>query len=303
MLTVSSLTRAELGARLASTGIHLQTGSFVTHLKSGIPTVADGIHLLYADYPLLEGCEFADFHVALVRRTGLRRWYRPQVDFIYDGMSMFRPLALNQAFPMFEWGLNWCVSSRAHDHVILHAAVVEKDGHAVILPAPPGSGKSTLCASLVANGWRLLSDELALVRPEDGMVQPLPRPISLKNASIPVMRQYRPDGIMSPPVSDTIKGTVAHLKAPADSVARAGEPARVAFIIFPKYSAGAPVTLEEIPRAEAFMQLAENGFNYSVTGAPGFEALAGVIDQSRCYRFSYSVIDEAIAAFAALEPR
>jgi predicted ATPase len=30
----------------------------------------------------------------------------------------------------------------------------------VILPAPPGSGKSTLCAALVTRGWRLLSDEL-----------------------------------------------------------------------------------------------------------------------------------------------
>lgn len=303
MLTVSSLSRAELGERLAADGIALQTGSFVTHLKSGVSGLADAIHLLYADYPLLERSEFADFRVALVRRSGLRRWYRPQVDFIYDGMASFRPLALGQAFPMFEWGLNWCVSSRAHSHLILHAAVVEKDGRAVILPAPPGSGKSTLCASLVANGWRLLSDELALIRPEDGLVQPLPRPISLKNASIDVMRRYRPDAVMSPPVSDTIKGTVAHLKAPADSVARAGELARVAFIVFPKYVAGAPVTLEEIPRAQAFMRVAENGFNYSLTGAAGFAALAGVVDQARCYQFSYSVIDEAIAAFAALEPR
>jgi HprK-related kinase A len=303
MLTVSSLTRADLGERLATRGIHLQTGGFVTHLTSSIGTVADGIALLYADYPLLDGAEFADFHVALVRRRGLRRWYRPQVDFIYDGMSMFRPLALSQAFPMFEWGLNWCVSSRVHAHVILHAAVVEKNGLAAILPAPPGSGKSTLTACLVANGWRLLSDELALIRPEDGLVQPLPRPISLKNASIDVMRRYQPGGIISPPVSDTVKGTVAHLKVPRESVERAGEPAFPAFIVFPQYSAGAALSLEEMPRAEGFMEVAKNGFNYSVTGAAGFGALATVIERARCFRFRYSVIDEAIAAFDALEPR
>jgi HprK-related kinase A len=303
MLTVSSLTRAALGERLATRGIHLQTGCFVTHLKSSIPAVADGVHLLYADYPLLENCQFADFHVGLVRRRGLRRWFRPQVDFIYDGMSMFRPLALSQAFPMFEWGLNWCVSSRVHAYVILHAAVVEKNGLAAILPAPPGSGKSTLTACLVANGWRLLSDELALIRMDDGLVQPLPRPISLKNTSIDVMRAYQPDGIMSPPVSDTVKGTVAHLKVPAESVARAAEAAFPAFIVFPKYSAGAALHIEEMARAEGFMEVAKNGFNYSVTGADGFAALSRVIDQARCFRLRYSVIDEAMAAFDAFTPR
>jgi predicted ATPase len=33
--------------------------------------------------------------------------------------------------------------------------VVERDGHALILPAMPGSGKSTLTAALVQRGWRL----------------------------------------------------------------------------------------------------------------------------------------------------
>ena len=300
MLTVSSLTRAELGKRMAGPGLCLQTGAFVTRLSSPIGEVADGIALLYADYPLRDDAQFADFHVALTRPRGLRRWFRPQVKFEYDGGSMFRPLPLDQAFPMFEWGLNWCVSSRAHSYLIIHAAVVEKDGRAAILPAPPGSGKSTLCAALVHHGWRLLSDELAMIRLADGLVEPLPRPISLKNASIGIIRDYVEGTVFSRLVHDTVKGTVAHLKAPAASVARAGEPAIPAWVVFPKYEAGAAPLLAPMGRASAFMQLAANAFNYTVLGQAGFEAMAGVIDRSGCYSFNYSKLDDALAAFAAL---
>ena len=66
----------------------------------------------------------------------------------------------------------------------MHAAVFERDSSAVVLPGPSGVGKSTLCAALVARGWRLLSDEVAMIRPQDGLLQPYPRPISLKNESI-----------------------------------------------------------------------------------------------------------------------
>ena len=70
-----------------------------------------------------------------------------------------------------------CIRDR---YLIIHAAVVERNGFALLLPAPPGSGKSTLCAGLIHHGWRLLSDELALIDPETATLQAIPRPVSLK---------------------------------------------------------------------------------------------------------------------------
>lgn len=277
----------------------MQTGSFSVRLQTTIPSVIRGIQLLYADHVCSES-EFADFHVKVEAASGLRKFIKPQVIFTLDGYSPFKPLPYDQAFPLLEWGLNWCVSTHAHDYLMIHAAVIEKDGFAAILPAPPGSGKSTLCAALIHRGWRLLSDELTLIRLDDGLLVPLPRPVSLKNQSVDVIRQFVVESIFSPSVRDTVKGTVAHLKPPSRSVEDGVNTARPAWIIFPKYRAAASTTLNPIAKADAFMRVADNSFNYSLLGQTGFMALVKVMNDANAYDFEYSNLDEAISVFANL---
>ena len=300
MLTVSSLAPAQLRARLRGPGLDLRTGPFTCRVTSNIPQVQDGIALLYADYPVADAGGFADFHLTLRRPQGLRRWFRPQVRFDQDGLTPFKPLPLAQAFPMFEWVLNWCVTNRAHGYLVVHAAVVEKHGRAVILPAPPGSGKSTLCAALVCRGWRLLSDELTLVRHADGALVPVPRPVSLKNASLAVIRAFSPQAEFGPPVEGTAKGTVGHMKAPPDSVARAHEPAHPVAVVFPRYEAGAATTVTPLGKAQTFMRVADNAFNYALLGELGFSTLGALVDACEGIEFSYSSLDEAMAVFERL---
>ncbi|MBS0330704.1 MAG: HprK-related kinase A, partial [Proteobacteria bacterium] len=207
------------------------------------------------------------------------------------------------AYPMLEWGLNWCVSMHAHHYLIIHAAVVEKNGLAAILPAPPGSGKSTLTAGLVLSGWRLLSDELTLIDRRTGLLHALPRPVSLKNQSIDVIRQFNPEAFINRVSHDTSKGSVAHMRPPRDSVLRQHEPARPGWVIFPKWEAGAETRLTPRSRAETFMFLAQNAFNYSHLGADGFRVGTTLIDHAHCYDFRYSALSEAVTAFDRLAER
>jgi hypothetical protein len=193
--------------------------------------------------------------------------------------------------------MNWCVSHRAHSYLIIHAAVLERHGRAVLLPAPPGSGKSTLCAALVTRGWRLLSDEMTLVRLDDGAVLPLPRPVSLKNASIDVIRAFAPDAVFGPAVPETAKGTIAHLRPSPYSIAAADRVARPTHIVFPRYEAGAATQLTPLPKARMFMGVADNAFNYPILGATGFDALARLVDQCEGYDFRYSSLEQAMAVF------
>lgn len=295
------LPSTELHARLSDSGIWLRTGPFSLRIRSRIPSVAEGLTELYGQFEVRHPREaFADFHVDVNAPGPVRRWLRPQVDFSFDGQLPFKPLPYDQAYPMLEWGLNWCVSMHAHQYLIIHAAVVEKNGGAAILPAPPGSGKSTLTAGLVLSGWRLLSDELALVDRKSGLIHPLPRPVSLKNQSIPLVQAFSPEAFINRPSHDTAKGTVAHMRPPTESVRRQHEPARPAWVIFPQWSAGSPTALTPRSAAQTFMFLAQNAFNYSHLGADGFRTGTRLIDQVACYDFAYSRLEEAVETFDRL---
>lgn len=299
-MKLSVWSRAALCERLRGTGLVLQTGPFRMRVRTSIPAVADGLFLLYTDYLVSQGDVFADFHVALRQPRGLRRWFRPQVNFYFDGIAPFKPLPLAQALPMLEWGLNWCVSNHAHEFLIIHAATIEKGGSAVLLPGPPGSGKSTLAAFLVYSGWRLLSDELALLSLEDGSVTPLARPISLKNQAIDIIGRRHPEACMSSRCEDTAKGAVALLRAPSDSVARSNETAQPAWVIFPQYRPRGDGRLRPRSKAGTLLDIGHNAFNYSVHGRRGFDLLSQLIDRCDCYDFSYGDLDQALAAFEAL---
>lgn len=297
MLTLSQLSPAQLRARLDGPGLDLHTGPFVSRIHSNIPLLARSLAKLYGDYPVAEPGGFADFHLRLRQPGGLRRWWRPQVRFDQDGQQPFKPLPVAHASAMFEWMMNWCVANRAHSYLLLHAAVVEKNGRGIILPAPPGSGKSTLCAALVCRGWRLLSDELTLVRHDDGLLVPLPRPVSLKNASIDVIGAFAPDAVFGPLAHGTAKGTVGHIRAPRASIERAHECAAPLAIVFPRWEAGAATRLTPLSRARTFMRVADNAFNYLVLGERGFRTLGALVERCSGHEFVYSRLEEALALF------
>lgn len=299
-MIVADLTRRELNRRLKGPGLCLRTGPFVARINTGIGLVAEGIGSLYADHEVVEPCAFADWNVAMVRPRDTRRWYRPQVLFLFDGWSPFKPLPASQALPGLEWGLNWVVASHAHNYLMLHAAAAARDGRAVIMPGASGSGKSTLCAALVQRGWRLLSDELAMIEPASGRLTGLARPISLKNESIEVMRRFAPQGVFSEPARDTVKGDVSLMKPPAASVRQARETAAPAWVVAPRFQAGAALELEPLSPAEMLIDLGYNAFNYSILGETGFRVLTDLVDRCPCYRITYGSLEAAIDAFASL---
>lgn len=286
-----------------SRGIIIHSGPFKFIIQCEIPSVIDNIAVLYADvldWASLSDFDFFDFHISIRPPNIFRRLVYKQVQFYLDGRVIFNPFPLYHANAMLEWGMNWCVSTQIHTYLIVHAAVIERNGFAVVLPAPPGAGKSTLCAALVQEGWRLLSDELTLIDFDTYQVVPMPRPIGLKNQSIDIIKQRYPEAVFGVVSSDTVKGSVIHLKPPESSITMLHVSCPVGWIIFPKYEANTLTELAPRSKGRAFMEMANNAFNYSVLGAIGFDVLKNVVDRAVCFDFKYSQLDEAIDVFANL---
>ena len=249
---------------------------------------------MYADFPAQQSDCFVDFEVQLGAPQYLRRWFRPQVVLSCDGRVPFKPLPREQALPMLEWGLNWVISSHAHDKLVIHGAAVERDGRALILAADPGSGKSTLCAALIQKGWRLLSDELTLVSLEDGLVTPIARPVSLKNQSIEVVRALGAGVVLSKVCLDTAKGSVAHLRPPRQSVDALDVRALPALLVYPRYRAGAVLQSQPEGQAHSLIELTRHTFNYAVLAGDGFDALARLVRSLKVWRVEYGHLDQVL---------
>lgn len=299
-MKLGDLSHEEYARRVSGSGLKLRTGPFTVRVQSDIAAVHSGLRLLYEHNPLAADADFADFHIALRRGRLLRRWLRPQARFDVDGVEPFLPLPLAQALPMLEWGMNWCITAYGHHQLVLHAAAVARGDRALVLPAPPGSGKSTLCAALVNRGWRLLSDELALVDLASGAISGLARPVNLKNESIGIIRRFAPEAVLSAACADTAKGTVALMKAPSSSVEQVTTPTRPAWIVLPRYTPGAAPRLETMPSGAAFLALADNAMNYHILGRQGFEAIGRLIGACSRHRFEYDALDDAVATLDAL---
>lgn len=273
------------------------TGPLVVRLKTSLPDVVRSLHVLYGQHPYWIDPPFADFNIEVKVPWNLRRWFRSQAEFVVDGERPFEPLPREQAPAFFEWGLNWSVAAACHQWLTVHGASLERNGCSVILPAPPGSGKSTLCAALAYRGWRLLTDELTLIDRTSLATSALARPVNLKNASIDVIRAYAPEATWGPEIYDTAKGRVTHLKPPVEAVDRMMETSNPRWIVFPRYEAGAEPLLTPRGKADTFQSFVGNAFNYSILGEVGFDVIGRLISQCDCYDFVYSQLNDAIEVF------
>jgi HprK-related kinase A len=254
---------------------------------------------LYSDFTVCDKDVFVDFAIAMSSGNLLAR-LRGQADFLFENQSYFASIPYGQAYAFLEWGMNWCVSIHANEYLKLHSAVVAKEGIAILLPGIPGAGKSTLCAALGLRGWRILSDEHALIPPGTSHVAPLCRPVSLKNESIALIESFDSGAVMGPLSKDTHKGVVAHMKADIQPDSHDLSPLTARFMIFPKYSTDSTQELSPRGKTDSFVLAAYHSFNYSVLGEAGFDAMRDLVASVDCYDLVYHDLDWAISTLEQL---
>jgi hypothetical protein len=79
------------------------------------------------------------------------------------------------------WNVPAMLCALARREVCLHAAAVEVDGAAVLLAAPGRHGKTTLALACHQAGLRMLSEDVAIVRPAASEVLPGPALLRIRD--------------------------------------------------------------------------------------------------------------------------
>ncbi|MEG3174904.1 HprK-related kinase A [Sphingomonas sp. RB3P16] len=256
---------------------------------------------LYAAYPKpADGVP--DFTVRLFAARPWRRIVRPAVmiggDYVLPEAA---PLPLAQGLLAAEMGMNLQMALGQRRYLLLHAAVVERDGQALVMTGVSGAGKSTLAALLGERGWRLMGDEFALLDPATGLIHAFPRLVSLKNASIATVAAEVGAERFGPLLEGTPKGTIRHLVPDAATVAAMDVPARPALILFPSF--GFEAAARAMAPSEVFVRLTQASTNYVALGERGFDALTRLVTTVPARAIDYpdtaSAVAQVEAAWAA----
>ncbi|MBP2276599.1 MULTISPECIES: HprK-related kinase A [Sphingomonas] len=255
------------------------------------------LETLYAAYPKpVDGVP--DFTVRLFAARPWRLIVRPAVmiggDYVLPEAA---PLPLAQGLLAAEMGMNLQMALGQRHFLLLHAAVVERDGQALILTGVSGAGKSTLAALLSLRGWRLMGDEFALLDPATGLLHAFPRLVSLKNASVATVAAEVPADRLGPVLEGTPKGTIRHLVPDAAALAAMDVPAKPALILFPTF--GYESATRDVAQSEVFVRLTQASTNYVAMGERGFDALTALVQGVPARAIDYPDTDGAIALVEA----
>lgn len=293
MQKLGELTANELSQRLARGALALRVGPYIYSVQSNLPRVAAGIATLYNDFNLADPGEFIDYNVAILSKR-LSQRLRGQSEFLFDNTSPFDSIPTKQAYAFLEWGMNWCVSLHTNEYLKLHAAAVSMGDNAIIMPGVPGAGKSTLCAALGLSGWRILSDEHAMIPPNTTEVVPLCRPVSLKNESIDAIKDFSANAIFGPISRETHKGKVVHMKADLHPDSHDMKNLQARTMVFPRYARDEAQRLSPRRRTESFILAAYHSFNYSLLCETGFQSMKTLIENVSCYDLVYHDLEWAV---------
>lgn len=297
--TIASVPAARLRDALRGAGIALYYGAATARVRSRLAPFADQLCAVYGAFPFREPADFSDVHVDVLDGAPWRP-LRRQAVLQVDRQRPFEPFPVDGALPLFEWGVNWFVAQRLHQHLLLHAGVVAIDDVGILMAAPPGSGKSTLTAALSLAGYRLLSDEFGVMRIGSRHALPMLKPVALKNHAIDVIRRRHPEAVFGPTFEKTRKGDVAHLAPNTASIAACERAADIRVILFPRWVEGAALATRAVAPTEAFTRLGFNCFNYALRGPEAFDTLATLVAGARAWELVYSDLDEAIGCIGSL---
>lgn len=221
---------------------------------------------------LLRFADLADFEISCDAGV-VQSWPAPGVPFV-DIEHLF----LNQVLPL-------ALSKRGR--LVFHASAVEIDGVAVAFMAESGRGKSTLAASFATSGSRFLTDNGLFVETAHGETTVLPGHPSIRLWADSEGALVQAPARKAPPLGFSSKSRFLT----GDQIAYCDTPRRLERILFLGAGEINAVTIEEVPRAVAFVELARHSFLLDAKApevlASHFDGISRLARLPICFRLDF----------------
>jgi len=150
------------------------------------------------------------------------------------------------------------ISYLTKDYYLFHAGAVSWDDRGIIFPASPRMGKTTLVVKILSLGFKFLSDEVACLDSNRGVLEPFPRKINIRYESqsllgLKLLSNNKPHFMETKEWESTVD---------IDEIAPAtiGRSSPVRYILFLRGFDEKP-SLEYIPASKSLFEL----FNFSIS--------------------------------------
>lgn len=226
-----------------------------------------------------------------------------QIVLLEEGLPPRQSSSLENTVPMIHAALRRTAVNR-HDFMLqIHAGVVARHGVCTLLPAQAGSGKTTLTAALISNGYQYFSDEIALIEMPGFRVRPFPISLTVKPGSINALGRLYPELARLPSHVREDGITVRYLSPALESLpASLDEATAVRRIIFPRYDADAETTLRPLAKADALQRLLDECLVIPLLlEQAGISELVRLFEHVACYELVISNLETAVRAIDDLD--
>jgi hypothetical protein len=196
--------------------------------------------------------------------------------------------------PMVKSALSMAAVNRQDFAFYVHAAMLRRHGGALLLPAPPQSGKTCLSAALAKAGFAYCTDEITLLERGILAARGVPVALTVKNGAWPLLQPLYPE-LASLPAYRRVDGKLIKYLSPPTERDAPDIGSRVRWVVFPRYMCGGGTELAPLPRVEALRRLMEEclAVRFEFT-APNVRQLVDWIAEVACYTLTFDNLASAV---------
>lgn len=174
---------------------------------------------------------------------------------------------------------------------ILHAGACGLEDNVLLFAGKSQAGKTTLCAALMAGGFKFYCDDSAALARRDGTISPMPFRMMIRQGSWDVLRSRFPE-LTSSEVSQRYGQAVRFLAPPPGQIASA--PAKAKALLFVSYQPGEKTSLRPLLPFETLLKVQESGF-WVQHDRDSIDAFLLWLQKLPAYGLVYSNLEDAIS--------